>query len=163
MKCPFCIKICRKCKERIGEARLLVAYGGNFAKHSTGKYGFNSICKECANAYAKSDEAKKANVKAVVKWRENNPEYMKQWREDNSEYFKQWYEDNKEHHSEVMKQWQQDNPEAVFNNSNKRRSREENQEGGFRDDSSLPQRKYEGRNFLAGQKSRGYRRKLYPT
>ena len=50
MKCPFCIKVCTKCKERIGEARILVAYGGNFVKHKNGKYGFKSECKECRSA-----------------------------------------------------------------------------------------------------------------
>lgn len=40
MKCPFCIKICTKCK------RLLVANGMNFNK-GKGKYGLTVECKEC--------------------------------------------------------------------------------------------------------------------
>ena len=40
MKCPFCIKVCKKCKDRIGEARILVAYTGNFTKKNLGNMGF---------------------------------------------------------------------------------------------------------------------------
>jgi hypothetical protein len=81
MKCPFCIKVCNKCK------RILVAYKRNFYSHPACKYGFNNKCKECAKKYGK------------------------QWREDNPEYNKQWYKDNKEHHNEVMKQYYEDNKE----------------------------------------------------
>lgn len=42
MKCPFCIKYCKKCK------RLLVANNINFVKDKTGKYGLRSICKKCS-------------------------------------------------------------------------------------------------------------------
>ena len=104
MKCPYCIKVCKHCKERIGEARLLVAYGGNFVK-GKGKYGFNCWCKECMKVYKQSDKGKESDAKAYAKFRQNNPEYMKQ-------YYK-------------------DNPDVFFNNNNKRRSREENQGGGI--------------------------------
>ena len=41
MDCPFCIKVCTKCK------RILVAYNGNFPKNKTSKYGVKNECKEC--------------------------------------------------------------------------------------------------------------------
>ena len=94
MKCPFCIKVCTKCK------RLLVAYKGNFAKEKTGKYGFRSKCKECDN-------------KSSKQYYEDNSEhikkYKKQYYKDNSEYIKQhskqWNKDNPEHKKEYMKQY----------------------------------------------------------
>ena len=64
MKCPFCIKVCTKCK------RLLVAYKGNFGKQKNGKYGFVSQCKKCKNEYYENNK-------------EHHNEVMKQWRKNN--------------------------------------------------------------------------------
>lgn len=118
MKCPFCIKVCTKCK------RILVAYKGNFPKMKTGKYGFDSKCKECDKKSCKQYyENNKEHVKEKCKeYYENNKEYYKEYKKqyykDNSEhkeynkqYSKQWYKDNKEHKKEYNKQWREDNSE----------------------------------------------------
>lgn len=66
--CPFCIKVCNKCK------RILVANKNNFHRSKAGEYGVRSDCKICRRKKTKS-------------WEENNKErrreVSKQWREDN--------------------------------------------------------------------------------
>ena len=44
MKCPYCIKICTKCK------KILVACEINFYKNKSSKYGVSCYCKECAKS-----------------------------------------------------------------------------------------------------------------
>ena len=47
MKCPFCIKVCVKCK------KILVACSINFDKKKCGKYGLRADCKVCRAKYHK--------------------------------------------------------------------------------------------------------------
>ena len=119
--CPFCIKVCTEC------GKILVANGMNFRKRKGGKYNLRAECKQCEKEYNK-DERK-----------EYLREYNKQYREDNKEYFKkykeQWRENHKEelkeYNKEYMKKWKEDNPEKIFNNSQKRRHKLENQGNGI--------------------------------
>ena len=147
--CPFCIKVCTKC------GKILVANEMNFNKHKNGKYGLQAECKVCRNEEDKKyREVNKEEIKEYGKqWREEHKEEIKEY---NKQYAKQYYEDNKEElkekskqykeeHKEEMKQWREEhkeelkeygkqyrenNPNKVFNNSNKRRKREENQGNG---------------------------------
>ena len=176
MKCPFCIKICTKCK------RILVANEMNFGKKKCGKYGLNSQCKKCRKEYTKNNKKEISEYKKQYykenkeylkeykrQYRENNKdkinEKYKQYYEENEEhlkeyrrqyyknnkdkinekhkeyyrnnkdeilkYGKQYYEDNKDKILEQCKRYYENNPEKRFNQSNKRRSREENQGRGI--------------------------------
>ena len=119
MKCPFCIKVCRKCKDRIGEARLLVAYEGNFYKEKKGKYELDSKCKECRKEYETKrkennpEKYKESNNKAAAKWRKNNPDYAKEWRENNPEKYKEsknnWRENNPDYFKEYWDKYLEEN------------------------------------------------------
>ena len=89
MKCPFCIKICSKCK------KILVASTINFNKKKNGKWGLASKCKECIKKYSK--QRYKDNKDKIL-------EYSKQHYEDNKNYYKQWRENNKEYIKEYNKE-----------------------------------------------------------
>lgn len=125
MKCPFCIKICSKCK------RILVANTINFNKKKNGKWGLASKCKECIKKYSKqrykdnkdkileySKQHYEDNKNYYKQWRENNKEYIKEYNkeynEDNKEYLKekkkQYYENNKDYIKEKNRQWKEENP-----------------------------------------------------
>lgn len=129
MKCPFCIKICKKCK------KILIANEMNFHKNKSGKYGFSSICKICKNKYAK--EYRDNNKECYNNWYKDNKEkrskqmsqYYKNNKEKRKEYGEQYYKNNKEEIKEHNKQWKKDNPEKVFNSHNKRRLKEEQGRG----------------------------------
>lgn len=138
MKCPFCIKVCSKCK------RILVANNSNFHRIKGGKYGLNSVCKACKKKYVESNESYKEYQK---QWHKENvsryKEYRNNWRKENEphlkehqkkyqkEYQKEWYKKNKEEKKKYVKQWREENSEKVFNYNNKRRQREENQGNGI--------------------------------
>lgn len=62
MKCPYCIKICSKCK------RILVANAMNFYKDKNCKYGLQSVCKICISKH--NSQNWKMNKKLKNK---NNP------------------------------------------------------------------------------------------
>lgn len=160
MKCPYCIKVCKHCKERIGEARLLVAYKGNFTKSKTGKYGLRSKCKDCVKEYDKIQKKKyyEENRNKIREYKkqhydehrddilEKSRQYHQEHRDErlqkSKEYYeahrdellekqKQWYQEHRDELLEYNKQWREDNPERVFYYNNKRRSLEENQGRGI--------------------------------
>ena len=49
MRCPFVIKVCKKCK------RILVANSNNFDRYKKGKYKVVAVCKECKSKYNKNN------------------------------------------------------------------------------------------------------------
>lgn len=120
MKCPYCIKVCKKCGE------ILVANNMNYAKDKTKKYGLTSQCKECRKKYYKN------NKKQI---REYQKEYHKEYRKNNAEQIK-------EYQKEYQKEYKKNNPEIIFNNNNKRRQREENQGQGINKEQWLDMMQY---------------------
>ena len=98
MKCPFCMKICSKCK------RLLVANSMNFVKKKHGKYGLNTNCKKCRNEYRKNNKNQLKKQKKI--YYESNKEYFK-------EKHKEYYENNKEEIKKRNKQYYDDNKEEI--------------------------------------------------
>ena len=114
--CSFCIKVCPDCK------RILVANKINFYKKKDGKWGLSKICKKCEKKY--KEEHKEEIKECKKQWYEKH-------REERSNYKKQWYEDNKKEVSEYNKQYYKENPHISFNNTQKRRLREENQGEGI--------------------------------
>ena len=130
---PYVFKRCSKCGE------WKVASTVNFYKKKDGKYGLNSRCKKCRAEYKKQ-------------YRENNKdkiaEYKKQYYENNkeklAEQHKQYYENNKDKILEYSKQYRENNKDKIaeyfatpqgqasrFNNSVKRRLREQSQGKGI--------------------------------
>lgn len=154
MNTPFVFKKCSKC------GRWLVASTINFSKRKDGKYGLHSWCKEC-----RSDCDKK--------WREENKEkkkaYDKKYYEEHKEYYakqkKNYYEENKE---EILKQHKKYNktPQGqvvMFNGSNRRRQREEQQGNGITTEQWLEMMKffdwkcaYSG-EYIGGEKNQNIR------
>lgn len=116
MKCPFCIKICTKCK------RILVANTINFRKAKKGKYGLYGNCKECDKKWR--EEHKEEIAKEKRYYYENNKEHI-------LDYQKEYYENNKKEIKEKSKEYRENNPEKVFNQHSKRRQLEENQGNGI--------------------------------
>lgn len=113
MKCPFIMRNCTKCK------KLLVANEINFSKAKNGKYGLNSVCKECKHkSYIenKKDISKKQKI-----YRENHKSEIKEkdkkYREKNKEKLreksKQYYKNNKEHVLEYQKKYREENKEKI--------------------------------------------------
>lgn len=132
--CPFCIKVCTKCKE------ILVASEINYnSDKRSKKNGLKSVCKKCIRKYQREerkDYQKKYyndNKEEVLKKRkeryENNKEEIlernKKWKNNNEEKFKdyqrKYQEEHKEEKSEYKKQWAKDNPEKRFNSRSRRR------------------------------------------
>ena len=103
MKCPYCIKVCTKCK------RILVANETNFTKKKNGKYGLVARCKKCDKKYREDNKEKIAECKK--KCYEKNKDHY-------SEYKTQWYQDNKEEITKRNKQNYQNNKEE-FSKRNK--------------------------------------------
>ena len=133
MKCPYCIKICSKC------GRLLVANNINFAKCKTGKYGLRTDCKECRNKNSKKCYEDNNRKEYFAKYRSENREIckerVKEWQkmhpEESKEISRKWQKENKERSNERVRKWQKNNPDKMFNQSQKRRLREENQGKGI--------------------------------
>ena len=146
MKCPFCIKICTKCK------RILVANKINFGKYKNGKYGLKAICKQCRKRcyednkeeiLEKSKQYYKNNRETILErckqhYEDNKEEvleYHKKYYKDNREVIlgkcKQYYNDNKEEVLEYHKKYYDDNPHIRFNNHIRRRQLEEQQGNGI--------------------------------
>lgn len=158
MKCPFVIKVCKKCK------RILVANEMNFYKKEKNK--LRGECKKCTkqcrkkryngNSYDKEYRKKnkekikeynkeyKENHKEKIKkknkeYREKNKEKIKEYNKDYGEknkekikeYQKEYYEEHKEKNKEKIKKYRLKHPEYVFNYNNKRRQLEENQGNGI--------------------------------
>lgn len=105
MKCPFIINKCTKC------GKLLVANKMNFYKNKRGKYGLQSICKECH--------------------RKCNEQWYQDKKEEILEKNKQYYNNNKEEILEKCKQYRENNPHVKFNSHIKRRQLEENHGNGI--------------------------------
>lgn len=134
MKCPFCIKVCSKCK------RILVANAMNFYKKERGKYGVRADCKKCFNEKTMKKEKenpekyKEYHKKASKKWRENNKERCqentKRWRKEN-------YDRVRENSNRRNRKYKKAHPEKVFNDSIKRRQSEKNQGNGITKDQWL--------------------------
>ena len=81
MKCPYCIKICTKCK------KILVAYNGNFAKQKIGKYGVTSRCKLCDKIYREKNFERISEMKKKC-YEEKRDEYLEKnriYREEHKE------------------------------------------------------------------------------
>lgn len=118
MKCPYCIKICSKCK------KLLVANILNFNKHPNGKYGLQNKCKKCINEYNRQNYAdNKDEIKERVK--QYNSEHKEEKQKQNKEYYKknkeklnnkrkEYYENNKEKELETNKKYQQEHKEEIL-------------------------------------------------
>ena len=119
MKCPFCIKICSKCK------RLLVANNLRFTKQKTGFYGLRADCKICEKQWRMKNKEKKAKYDKM---------YQQVHKEEKMKYFKQYYHDNKEEIKEQHREYRNNNPQKVFNQNQKRRKLEECQGEGITKD-----------------------------
>ena len=138
MKCPYCIKICKKCK------KLLVANKMNFNKCKTGKFGLRPECKECQSSYHEKwrQEHVEHRKEYLEKWyeehKEEKSEYDKKYRKENKEKIKEtkkkYYKNNKEEVKEKVKQYREENPDKIFNQNNKRRLLEETQGDGISKD-----------------------------
>ena len=115
MDCPFCIKVCTKCK------RILVAYNGNFPKNKTSKYGVKNECKKCRAKYNKKyyEEHKDEILEQKKQWYEEHKEeksikrkqYYEEHKEQELEKIKEYYEEHKEEISEYQKQWYEEHKE----------------------------------------------------
>lgn len=135
MRCPFCIKVCTKCK------RILIANTSNFTRAKRGKYNLSGSCKECDKKYRKDNSEIIAKYKK--EYYENNKEEIlnyhkeyykdnkekisekaKEYRENNSDkitkYKKEYYENNKKHCSEKGKDWYKNNKESVLEKQKER-------------------------------------------
>ena len=120
MNIPYAFKKCTKCGE------WLVANKINFYKDKKGKWGFKSCCKKCDN------KRKKNHIKNN---KEHYKEYSKEYYENNKEYYKEYYKEykknNRKYFNEKNKIYRKNNPQVVFNYSNKRRNKLENQGRGI--------------------------------
>ena len=135
MKCPYCIKICSKCK------RLLVANTMNFNKKKDGKYGLRADCKKCVKKYHEQyakdnkEKIKERSKKYYEEHKKEHKEWQKQWNKEHEEelkeYRKQYREEHKEEILEYYKQYRRNNPHIEINKSVKRRQLEENQGSGI--------------------------------
>ena len=150
MNIPYVMRKCSKCKE------WKVANNVNFSKKKSGKWGLERQCKKCRNIYHKehynnNKDKKKLyyeNNKEYIKERERvqKKEYYKKNKIKIDEYNKKYYEDNKEERLEYGRLWRENNkeyirkyqneyvknnPEKMFNKSNKRRNKLNNQGRGI--------------------------------
>ena len=146
MKCPFVIKVCKKCK------RILVANEMNFHKAKTGKYDLRADCKICVkkrykeknfgdNPFNNIDSNKVWNhcpfcIKVCTKCGKilvaNEMNFNKnkngKWGLDSkcNECRKKYRDMHKEYHNEYNKQWYQSHKEDVLEKN--KQYREENKE-----------------------------------
>lgn len=150
MNIPYVMKKCNKCK------KWKVANNFNFNKKKSGKWGLEGQCKECRHIYQKEhynnnkDKKKRyyEDNKEYIKERERaqKKEYYKRNKIKIDEYNKKYYEDNKEERLEYGRLWRENNkeyirkyqneyvknnPEKMFNKSNKRRNKLNNQGRGI--------------------------------
>ena len=139
MKCPYCIKICKKCN------KILIANSMNFHKKKNGKYGLRAECKECYNEYSAKyyqDNKEVINKRTSEynklyyqnnkeKFKEYNEQYYQSNKEEVKENRRKYYENNKETCKETTKQWCINNPDKVFNICQKRRLKEQSQGNGI--------------------------------
>ena len=148
MNIPYVFKRCSKCGE------WKVASTVNFYKKKDGKYGLNSRCKKCSAEYKKQhyENNKDKILEYKKQYYGNNKdkilEYKKQYYENNkdklTEQHKQYYENNKDKILEHSKQYRENNKDKIaeyfatpqgqasrFNNSVKRRLREQSQGKGI--------------------------------
>ena len=143
MNIPYAFKKCTKCGE------WLVANKINFYKDKKGKWGFKSCCKKCDNKRKKNHiknnkehykeyskeyyENNKEHYKEYSKeYYENNKEYLKEYsKEYYKEYYKEYKKNNRKYFNEKNKIYRKNNPQVVFNYSNKRRNKLENQGRGI--------------------------------
>lgn len=139
MKCPYCIKICKKC------GKMLIANSINFHKKKNGRYGLRAECKKCYNEYStKYYQDNKDSVNERMnkynktyyqdnkeKFKEYNEQYYQDNKEERKKYRKEYYENNKEACKEVTKRWCANNPDKVFNICQRRREKEQNQGDGI--------------------------------
>ena len=146
MKCPYVMRKCTKCGE------IKVANNMNFAKAKKGKWGLASQCKECKNKYSRKH--RKENKEYYKEYREGKKEYYKEYRkeyynshkekikeraklqrEENEDYLKEYKKnyrkENKEKIAESKRRWYENNPQATFNSSSRRRTKEETQGNGI--------------------------------
>ena len=117
MKCPYCIKVCTKCK------RILVAWEGNFYKNKQCKYGVIGQCIKCKKQYGEQYYGKNKKEKLEYQreynesHKEEAKEYRKQYYEENKEEIKeknkQYKNEHKEYYSEYMKQYYEENKEEI--------------------------------------------------
>ena len=63
--------------------------------------------------------------------KEYDKKYREEHKEERSEYFNKYYEEHKEELKEYNYKWRNDNPEKLFNNSSKRRFKENTQGDGI--------------------------------
>lgn len=130
--CPFCIKVCSKCK------KILVANESNFNKAQGGKWGLRGYCKKCEKMWKKHhyednkveirkkekeryDKNKEKIAKMQKDYYENNKEkrkeYQRQYRELNEEKVKKrqqrYYENNKDKISKYKKQYRKENSKKI--------------------------------------------------
>ena len=144
MNIPYVMRQCSCCGE------WLVANTVNFHRKKDGKYGLHSRCKECSRKYSKQyyETNRDSMIEYQKQWYKGNRnkklEYQKQWHQDNRdkklEYDKRWHEANKEQ----QKQYRQ-SPQgqvAMFNGSQRRRIKEEQQGTGITKDQWLEMMKF---------------------
>lgn len=113
MRCPFVIKICTRCK------RILVANKMNFCKAKKGRWGLESVCKECNKIYREKHEEKIKKYRK--KYYEDNKkeilEKCKEYREEHKEkikkYQKEYSEKHKEEKREMDRRYRENNDEKI--------------------------------------------------
>ena len=120
MKCPYVMKKCTKCGE--------IKHISKFYKSKNKRYGVRNDCKICHNKYSK-------------KWREDNNDYLTKYHKKHYEEHKedaefkdkrkQYYEEHKEYIKEKRIERHKNNPYICFNDSVKRRQKEESQGNGI--------------------------------
>jgi hypothetical protein len=142
MKCPYCIRVCCKCK------RILVANTINFPKQKGKKYGISYRCRECEREYrreyGKREEVKEKrkeyrreyNQREEVKERRkiSNQRYAEEHREERLKYWKEYNEKHKEERKEYYEVYWENNQDRLFNYNQKRRLLEEEQGNGLTDE-----------------------------
>ncbi len=109
-------KVCTKCKK---ELQATTEY---FRKSKNGKYGVDSVCKECKR------EIYKENREIILKKQKKYYEENKDKKQQKKEYHKQWVIKNKERVREYQKQYREENIEKFkqYRKENAERIRKNN-------------------------------------
>ena len=117
MKCPFCIKVCSRCK------KILVLNSNNFPKRKDSKDGFRNECKPCVKKKMKKyreengDKLREYDRERYLKRKDEVLEYQKEYYKNNKEkikdYRKKWYSDNIDQRKEYEKEYRETHKEEI--------------------------------------------------
>jgi 5-methylcytosine-specific restriction endonuclease McrA len=103
-----------------------------FGARSLSPDGKKSRCKDCISSAAKKYYQKNATQikERMVRWRKDNPEYLKQYQLA-TDYDRKWNQANPEKKRKHRKDWYERNPQAVTAKRQNRRAMLKNAEGTF--------------------------------